>query len=167
MNAEKPKRAPVLSLPKSKRGGKQAAPETAAEEMERTIRENVAASSLANASDPPAPTQQQQHTLPTIQPQEPQTMSTQDSAEHSKPPRNIHTVKMSEDFFEAYRSKKRNAQVRNNDRHYQEGDLLIVQEYSDLLMIKTTREFIAVITNISNPPGLQSGHILMHTKHLT
>jgi Domain of unknown function (DUF3850) len=167
MTAEKPKKAPVLSLPKSKRGGKNEAPETADEELTRTIRENIAASSLANKNDPPATQEAAQTTLLTIEPKEPPSMSTQDSGEHSKPPRNIHTVKMSEDFFEAYRTKKRNAQIRNNDRQYQEGDLLIVQEYSDLLMIKTSREFIAVITNISNPPGLQTGHVLMHTKHLT
>lgn len=177
--AEKEKTAqrPALSLPKSQRGGGTPAPETPAKEMERTIRENVREAKAANLDIPPrTPTLGQVFAaltedasppdLTTIPTQEPPTMSTQDSDEQAKPPRNIHNVKMSQDFFEQYRTKKRIAQVRYNDRGYHEGDLLIVQEYSDLLTVKTGREFIAVINDISNPPGLLAGHVLMHARHL-
>lgn len=104
---------------------------------------------------------------PADQQQDNPPMSTQDPTEQNPPPRNIHIVKMHDEFYEAYRSRKRNAQVRINDRSYREGDLIIVNEYSPLLQVKTGREFIAVITNISNPPGLLPQHVLMHTKHLT
>lgn len=167
MNTERPKLAPVLSLPKSKREGKQAPPETATEEMERTIRQNVAASSLANASDPPAPQAPPQHTLPTIQTTEPPSMSTQDSSEQTKPKRQIHSVKLESEYFEDYAKKRLNAQTRLNDRNYQPSDILIQKEYDPFLHVHTGRELISVITNIRQTPGLQPGYVLMHTKALT
>lgn len=98
--------------------------------------------------------------------QEQPNMSTQDSGEATKPPKGIHTIKMLQDYFPHYKTKKRTAQIRLNDRNYQEGDLLVVQEYSDLLNVKTGPEFICQITSISQPPGLLPGHVLMHTRHL-
>lgn len=82
--------------------------------------------------------------------------------EHSK--RKIHVVKMSQDFFDAYDKKKRIAQVRNNDRNYQPNDLMINREFSDLLQAFTGREFMCRIDDVSTPPGLQTGHVLLHTK---
>ena len=94
-------------------------------------------------------------------------MSAQESNPTDKPPKQIHIIKMSQDFFPAYKSRKRNGQIRLNDRSYQEGDLLIIQEWSDLLKVKTGAEFIAQITNISSPPGMLPDHILIHARPLT
>lgn len=105
--------------------------------------------------------------LDTNQPQEKNTMSTNPASSENKPPKQIHIVKMYQDYFDEYKSKRRNAQTRVNDRHYQQADLLIVQEYSELLMTKTGREYIAMITSVSKPPGLLADVVLLHTKNLT
>lgn len=122
------------------------------------------ASSEIECTDYRAPVTHNQPT--TTPPQEQQIMSTQNSNEASRPAKQIHTVKMSQDYFPEYKKKHRNAQIRFNDRAYQDGDLMVIKEFSDLLRTHTGAEYICQITSISVPPGLLPGHILMHTRHL-
>lgn len=80
------------------------------------------------------------------------------------PTRKVHVVKMSTSYFDYYEKGKRNTQLRNNDRNYQRNDLMVNREFSDLLQVCTGREFMCRIDDISSPPGLLDGHIMLHTK---
>lgn len=117
-----------------------------------------------NRAPPPAAETQAQ--LPTIQPPEAPTMSTQDANEASKPARQIHTVKLDKEWFDMYRTKKLSAQTRTNDRHYLDGDILIQREWDGFLNVHTGRELISCITHITNPPGLMPGYVLIHSRAL-
>lgn len=157
----------TLKLPAKKQGAAADAARSAHDELAAIIATNVAATRQHTADDTPPPAAEPQATLPTIQPPETRAMSTQDSAEAQKPQRQIHTVRLESEHFEDYAKRRLNAQTRNNDRHYQSGDILIQKEYDPFLNVHTGRELISVITNIRQTPGLEPGFVLMHTKALT
>lgn len=111
-------------------------------------------------------TKEEQRTLPTVPPA-PAPQTTADG----QPPattsgRNVHTIKLDQEYFDRYKKRQLVAQTRNDDRNYREGDLLIQREWDSFLNVHTGRELISCITHITNPPGLMPGYVLIHTRAL-
>lgn len=80
--------------------------------------------------------------------------------------RNVHTIKLDKEYFDRYKKRQLVAQTRKHDRNYRDGDLLIQLEYDSFIGVHTGRELISTITAITEPPGLEPGFILIHTKAL-
>ena len=66
----------------------------------------------------------------------------------------IHQLKIWPEFFAAVLDGSKNFDVRYNDRDYQVGDIVLLQEYDDRKGVRTGRQVCKVITYIlAGVPG--------------
>lgn len=69
----------------------------------------------------------------------------------------VHHLKSWPDFFAPVASGEKNFELRNNDRHYKVGDILVLREYDDRKGVFTGKEIRKRVTYIME--GLGQGAI--------
>ena len=75
----------------------------------------------------------------------------------------IHALKTWPEYFEKVKSGEKNFELRKNDRHFQVGDTLILQEW-DSISGYSGRECDRVVSYVFNgggTMGLQEGYVIM------
>ena len=74
-----------------------------------------------------------------------------------------HELKTWPEYFEAIRSGRKRFELRRNDRHFGEGDMLWLREYHPVTGTYTGRELQADITYVLRDPvfGLLSGYVIL------
>lgn len=80
--------------------------------------------------------------------------------------RRAHTLKTWKRFFGRIRTGEKTVEVRENDRDFQTGDVLILQEFDEVIGKHTGEEFHVVVTHIlyGGQFGIQPGYVAMSIK---
>ena len=77
----------------------------------------------------------------------------------------IHKLKTINPFFEDVVARKKNFEIRKNDRNYQTGDRLILNEYlpyeKRCTGRKCLRDVVYVINHEEFPDGVKEGYVVM------
>lgn len=74
---------------------------------------------------------------------------------------NTHNLKTHMAPFAAIASGTKKADLRLNDRNYQVGDILCLEEFNENTQERTGREIMARVTHIQEGYGLQEGYVML------
>ena len=73
-----------------------------------------------------------------------------------------HTLKVLPQYFKSLKNGTKSFELRWNDRNFQVGDILILEEYDMILQKYTGNRIIKTITYLLNDfPGLTSGWVIL------
>lgn len=73
-----------------------------------------------------------------------------------------HTLKTWPEYFQKVVDNKKKAELRLNDRNFQIGDKMLLQEYNPEIKDYTGRELLVRITDMTEGTGhLISGHVML------
>ena len=76
-----------------------------------------------------------------------------------------HRVKIFPSYYEAQANGSKNFEIRKNDRNYQVGELLILEEYDPMTKEYTGRKIHCLITYLTNFKQMP-GYVFLGTKKL-
>lgn len=85
------------------------------------------------------------------------------NCEGLKPTHNSHQLKIHPEYFKEVLLGHKTFEIRLNDRNFQVGDTLILQEYNPITQTYTGRQLARVVTYILHGPafGLQPDYVIM------
>jgi len=73
----------------------------------------------------------------------------------------VHVLKISPNYFKDVKSGVKSFEIRKNDRNYQVGDILILQEYSPEFGY-TTRQLLRYVTYLfDNSEYVKEGYVIL------
>lgn len=78
----------------------------------------------------------------------------------------IHKIKTSPVYFLAVENGTKKFEIRKNDRDYQVGDLLVLQEYDRFKEEYTGRSIEKGVTYILQGKGIEAGYCILSLKHI-
>ncbi len=70
-----------------------------------------------------------------------------------------HILKCEQDYFEAVWNREKTFELRRNDRGFQKGDTIILQELERGKITKTGREIECLVTYVLSHEGLKEGWV--------
>lgn len=72
-----------------------------------------------------------------------------------------HKLKTTNPYFQRCWDQEKTFEVRNNDRDFQKGDTICLQEYDERLKMYSGREIIGTILYVlSGYPGIEKGYVV-------